>query len=307
MSNRVSKPSEETELRKLNASKRKRIRRKQSKLKVNKLNFVGNNADGLGNKLESLENMLKENPAGVFIQETYFNRPGRIKTPSSKKYTWYELNRTSNADKGERGGGIALGVLNSLKPSWISEGDDDCEALTIEIWVEGFPIRLVCGYGPQNYDKTYRKEMFWNYLNNEVENATNNGAGFILQMDGNLWAGKNIIKDDPRDQNQNGKYFEKFLEKNSSLTVVNALPLCTGMFTRRRNTKKGMQESVLDFFVVCDKILPLVTSMTIDELGQSSLIKYKKNDIVQSDHCRLDLEVDLVFHKEQKSCSSKCI
>ena len=199
MSNRVSKPSEETELRKLNASKRKRIRRKQSKLKVNKLNCVGNNADGLGNKLESLENMLKENPAGVFIQETHFNRPGRIKTPSSKKYTWYELNRTSNADKGERGGGIALGVLNSLKPSWISEGDDDCEALTIEIWVEGFPIRLVCGYGPQNYDKTYRKEMFWNYLNNEVINATNNGAGFILQMDGNLWAGKNIIKYEPRD------------------------------------------------------------------------------------------------------------
>ena len=55
------------------------------------------------------------------------------------------------------------------------------------------------------------KELFWNYLNIEVENAANNGAGFILQMDGNLWAGKNIIKEDPKDQNQNGKYFEKFL------------------------------------------------------------------------------------------------
>ena len=137
VSNRVSKPNEETEPRKLNSSKRKRIRRKLSKLKVNILNFVGNNADGLGNKLESLESMLKENPAGVFIQETHFNRPGRIKTPSSKKYTWYELNRTSQEEE----------------------------------------------------------------------------------------------------------------------------------------TKKGMQESVLDFFVVCDKTLLLLTSMAIHELGQSSLIK----------------------------------
>ena len=142
--NRFSKSSEETEPRKLNSSKRKRLRRKQSKMIINKLNFVGNNADGLGSKLESLENILRENPAAVFVQETHFQRPGRIKTPSSKKYTWYELNRTSGAEKGQMGGGIAIGVINSLKPSWISEGDDECEALTVEIWVEGFPIRLVC-------------------------------------------------------------------------------------------------------------------------------------------------------------------
>ena len=55
----------------------------------------------------------------------------------------------------------------------------------------------------------------------------------------------------------------------------------------------------LTFFVVCDKILPLVTAMTIDELGQNSLTKYKKNNVIKSDHCRLDLEVDLVFHKEK--------
>ena len=71
---------------------------------INKLNFVGNNADGLGSKLESLENILRENPAAVFVQETHFQRPGRIKTPSSKKYTWYELNRTSEAEKGQMGG-----------------------------------------------------------------------------------------------------------------------------------------------------------------------------------------------------------
>ena len=137
-------------------------------------------------------------------------------------------------------------------------------------------------------------------MNREVKNASNNGAAFVLQMDGNLWAGKDIIKNDPRSQNQNGKYFEKFLNENSHLTVVNALPLCTGLITRRRNTKSSLQESVLDFYVVCDKIMPLVTKMTIDELGQHSLTKYYRGNIVKTDHCRLDMEVDLVFHKDKE-------
>ena len=97
--------------------------------------------------MESLENLLKEeNPSAIFLQETKLGRAGRIKTPTSRnKYTWYELHRTEEALKGKGGGGIALGVLNCLEPSWISEGDDNVEALTVEIWLEGFPIRLLCG------------------------------------------------------------------------------------------------------------------------------------------------------------------
>ena len=68
-------------------------------------------------------------------------------------------------------------------------------------------------------------------------------------MDGNLWAGKSIIKDDPREQNQNGKLFQKFLIEHPNLNVVNALPLCDGNITRRRSTKNGTQEYILDFFV----------------------------------------------------------
>ena len=97
-----------------------------------------------------------------------------------------------------------------LQPSWISEGDDDAEAITVDIWVEGFPIRLICGYGPQEYDK---KDKFWAYLHSEVENAMNNGYAIVIQMDGNLWAGKHIIKNDPSMQYQNDKYFKKFLQQ----------------------------------------------------------------------------------------------
>ena len=184
-------------------------------------------------KLESLENLLiMQTPSVVFLQETKLGRPGRIKTPSSSKYTWYELHRTQNASKGQNGGGLALGVVKNLEPSWISEGNDDIEALTIEVWTDGFPIRLVCGYGPQEHDQNERKSGFWDYIENEIHNASKNGAGIVIQIDGNLWAGEHIIKGDPNTQNRNGKLFQDFLNRNKNINVDNALPLCKGTITR---------------------------------------------------------------------------
>ena len=128
--------------------------------KEHSLKLLGNNANSLVAKMESLENILvSENPSAIFLQETKLGRAGRIKTKTSSKYTWYELHRTNRAEKGKHGGGLALGVLNVLEPSWISEGDDSIEALTVEIWVEGFPIRLLCGYGPQENDQKDRKKL----------------------------------------------------------------------------------------------------------------------------------------------------
>ena len=126
-----------------------------------------------------------------------------------------------------------------LEPSWISGGDDNAEALTVEAWVEGFPIRLLCGYGPQENDQYGRKIKFWDYIETEVNKATVSGAGFIMQIDGNLWAGERMIKDDPNEQNQNGKLFQEFLERNSNLSVVNALSVCEGKITRKKHTKNG--------------------------------------------------------------------
>ena len=102
-----------------------------------------------------------------------------------------------------------------MEPSWISEGDDETEALTVEIWLGDIPIRLICGYGPQEGDKVERKNKFWEYLSTEVHKAKVDGAKVFIQMDGNLWAGENIIKGDPKNQNRNGKMFQDFLEKKS--------------------------------------------------------------------------------------------
>ena len=225
-------------------------------------------------------------------------RTGRIKIPSNKKYSWYELVRTESADKGVNGGGLAIGVLNDLKPSWISEGDNDAEAITIEVWIGGFPIRLICGYGPQEGDKVERKEKFWEYLSIEVQKAKDDGAKVIIQMDGNLWAGAEIIEGDPKIQNRNGKMLQDFLDRNQHLNVTNALPKCEGKITRVRHMKNKTQESILDFFIVCDELLPLVTKVKIHEKEELAIKRYKEK-IVKTDHKMLSLELDLHIHKEK--------
>ena len=162
---------------------------------------------------------------------------------------------------------------NYLEPSWISEGNDNVEAITVEIWINEFPIRLICGYGPQESDRKERKEMFWEYVNVESQNASKDGAGLIIQMDGSSWAGREIIADDPNKQNQNGKFLHQFLVKNLNLSVVNALEVCEGKITKERHTKNGIERAILDFFIVCDKMLPLVKRMVVDEKGESALTK----------------------------------
>ena len=49
------------------------------------------------------------------------------------------------------------------------------------------------------------KSKFWDYLNSDVQNAKKEGAGIIIQIDGNSWAGDKINPGDPKIQNMNGK------------------------------------------------------------------------------------------------------
>ena len=95
-------------------------------------------------------------------------------------------------------------------------------------------IRCCVAYGCQENDTLDRKDAFWTYLDEEVDLAEQNETGFVLQFDGNLWAGSQMIPGDPRQQNKNGKMFQEFLEQHPHLTVVNSLPPCEGLITRSR-------------------------------------------------------------------------
>ena len=136
-------------------------------------------------------------------------------------------------------------------------------------------------------------------IETEVKNAEVAGAGFILQMDSKCHLGKDIIKDDVNAQNSNGKLFKKFMERNPSLTIINSLQLCEGTITRMRKTTQSVEKSVLDVFVTCDKILPYIERMKVDEKRESGLTNFKAvkqiGRVVESDHNPVIMELKLSF------------
>ena len=73
-----------------------------------------------------------------------------------------------------------------MNPVWVKEGEDEVEALSIEIFVKKMKIRCCVAYGFQENEKNDKKEAFWSYLDDEVLEAKTSGAGLIIQFDGNL-------------------------------------------------------------------------------------------------------------------------
>ena len=221
--------------------------------------------------------------------------PGRLKF---ENYDVFELVRESQ----DGGGGLAIGCLKDLQAVWVRAGDDEVEALSVDIFVKNKKIRCCVAYGCQESDREERKNAFWDYLDEEVMLADQSEAGFILHMDGNLWAGENIIPGDPRKQNKNGRKFQTFLEEHPNLTVVNSLPLCEGLITRSRKKDEKSENSVLDFFVVCNRVLPFIMQMKIDEEKKYVLTNFTRvktdGKATDSDHntqyMDLDLEIEPV-------------
>ena len=138
-----------------------------------------------------------------------------------------------NRQKSE-GGGLAIGVVKHFQSTLIREGNDDVEAISIKVVAGKVSIRTVVAYGPQENSKKEKKDMFWEYLEEEVNLAEMNEDGLVIQMDGNLHAGPEVVKNDPNIQKINGKLFLNFLKRNPSLVVVNALSLCERLITRKR-------------------------------------------------------------------------
>ena len=183
------------------------------------------------------------------------------------------------------------------------DGGDAVEALSVEIFVSKLNIRCCVAYGVQENDTIENKDAFWNYMDEEVLEATNNKSGLLMHFDGNLWAGKDVVPNDPRPQNRNGKLFEQFLERNSHLTVVNSLDLCEGLITRERNKNGKLEQSVLDFFVVCNLLLPYVKKMVIDEDRKFILTNYeqvqKGGKAADTDHMTEYMDLDLKVETEK--------
>ena len=254
----------------------------------NKLRIVGVNANGLSSKLQSLDHIITSlNPAVMCIQETKLRKSGKIKVENIKNYVVFELTR-----KQSHGGGLATLVRPGLDPVFISEGDDQVEVLVVQIRVETLHIRIINAYGPQECDSLERKALFWARLHSEVLEASEANCAVILQMDGNLHCGEEVIRGDPNGINANGKLFRTFLNNNQSIALLNRSDKCQGKITRRRNKGKKVEEAILDYALVSDELLPFFEKMIIDEEKKFPLTSYLNRKETHSDHFTIIIDFD---------------
>ena len=232
------------------------------------------------------------------MQETKLKPNENLKFELSKKYQIYYLSRQDSD-----GGGLAIGVSDDIKSTLVREGDDKREVLVIQIELGQRQVRIIVAYGPQENSSRDKKEEFWKFLEEESIKAELLGQCLIIQMDGNVHGGPDLVKNDPNFQNTNGKLFEQFLSRNSNLIVANNMNFCEGKITRIRNLKEKTEKAILDFIIINEKMLPFVKKMLIDENRNFCLrnyAQYKKNKrVIETDHNAIIAEFNLSIPKRK--------
>ena len=91
--------------------------------------------------------------------------------------------------------------------------------------------------------------------------------------------------------------FDNFLQRNLNISLVNALSFCKGVITRQRVTDLLNEKSAIDVFLVCERMLPFVQKMFIDEKRESPLSNFhnlkRGKKITETDHNKLELFLNI--------------
>ena len=261
--------------------------------------MFGVNAAVIKCKLDSLQEILKRLQPQIWaVQETKLKPNEKIKCEAADNFQMFYLYRQDS-----QGGGLVLGVDKEIESTLVREGNDAVEAIVVQVRIETLTVKIIVGYGPQENALMEKKEKFWEFLEDEIVKADLENHGLIIQMDGNLHAGPNVVKNDPNSQNINGKLFMKFLERNPNLFVANNLNICQGTITRKRVLENRTEKAILDFFIMNEIMRPLLLEMVIDEerdfcLSNFSQIRQNKR-VIETDHNLMYVDFNISVPKRK--------
>ena len=118
---------------------------------------------------------------------------------------------------------------------------------------------------------------FFTALETEIEKAMLSGKSLIVEMDANSKMGSKYITKDPHEMSPNGAILAAIVERQH-LTVVNGSNICKGAITRRRVTKKKVEESIIDIVLASCDMMENLVDMEIDEARKCFDKGYKNQE-----------------------------
>ena len=129
-----------------------------------------------------------------------------------------------------------------------------------------------------------------------MEKAILDGKSLNVEMDSNSKMGSKYIPNDPHEMSPNGAILAAIVERQH-LVVVNGSSMCQGVITRRRATKKRIEESAIDVVLVSGDMIETIVKMEIDEARKYVLTKVTKTKkgfkVQDSDHNTILTEFNL--------------
>ena len=145
------------------------------------------------------------------------------------------------------------GVHKNLIPVLISGGEDNLEILVVQAKIGSHDCRFINGYGPQEYQSMEDRISFYARLEQEVVNAKLFDNLICIEMDANAKLGKECIAKDPHPRSSSGELLYECCE-SYTLIICNMTDVCQGTITRQRKTINSLEESILDYFIVCQEM-----------------------------------------------------
>ena len=126
--------------------------------------FAGVNPVGIRLKWPTWKKVIMEAGANVWtMQETKCVQNNQLKMDD---FVIYDKVRVE-----KEGGSIAIAAKKDLNPVLFAEGEEDVEAITIDIHPSKIIVSCTSAYGPQQRDTASKKAKCWSYLDHIADSA----------------------------------------------------------------------------------------------------------------------------------------
>ena len=166
---------------------------------------------------------------------------------------------------------------------------------TVRIKCKNEYIRVITLHAPQETDGVEDRTNFYEALATQVERCEDSGDKLIVLGDFNARLSHEDSKIVPT--SPNGQLLHEVVEENQ-LQICNFSPKTVGAWTRIQQKNGTVTKSAIDYVLMSEDVIALMSSMVIDE--EKIFCPYRekktksKKKIVFSDHCAIIMTLEVM-------------